>query len=270
MTCWVYKCNSQNRENQRAFGDWREFFEENEPDQHWGNSEWVPDLAQLEQGALVIAYQTDRNEIVGLAKVRQSTRRDGCLHLRPVSKIGVKVHPLKVDPAIDAIKAFKPGPVRTIYTISDEEAILLLEAAGVEPGLLPPVDGDPEEGFHEGGKRSAAQSIRSDRLREEAKRKYGLKCYCCGFKFEDFYGEIARDRAIVHHLETFSGVNGTERVSTVEDVKVVCANCHYVIHFGKEPMDVDKLKSLIETTWNRWTEQGVARKKQPSDRKRSN
>jgi hypothetical protein len=176
---------------------------------------------------------------------------------------------LKVDPATDAIKACKPGPVRTIYTISDEGAILLLEAAGVEPGLLPPVDGDPEEGFHEGGKQSAAQSIRSDDLREEAKRKYGLECYCCGFKFEDFYDEIAQDRAIVHHLETFSGTNGSERVSTVEDVRVVCANCHYVIHFSKIPMDVDELRSLIETTWNRWTKQGVTRKKPSSAPKRS-
>jgi hypothetical protein len=53
----------------------------------------------------------------------------------------------------------------------------------------------------------------------------------------------------------------------VEDVRVVCANCHYVVHFSKKPMDVDKLKLKIETTWNRWTEQGVARKKPSSDLK---
>jgi mRNA-degrading endonuclease RelE of RelBE toxin-antitoxin system len=98
MTCWVYKCNSRNREYQRAFGDWREFFEENEPDQHWGKSEWVPDLARLKQGDLVIAYQTDRNEIVGLAKVRQSTRQDGCLYLRPVCKTRSQSPPLEGRP----------------------------------------------------------------------------------------------------------------------------------------------------------------------------
>jgi 5-methylcytosine-specific restriction protein A len=90
-------------------------------------------------------------------------------------------------------------------------------------------------------------------------RKYGLACYCCGFNFESFNGEIARDRAIVHHLETFHGKNDQKRVSTVDDVRVVCANCHYVIHFTKKPLDVDVLRSQIEQSWTRWGNQDVSR-----------
>ena len=45
MAWWVYKCNSRNREYQNAYGDWDEFFDD--PEEHWGKSEWVPELARL-------------------------------------------------------------------------------------------------------------------------------------------------------------------------------------------------------------------------------
>jgi hypothetical protein len=276
MNWFVYKCDIQNRKYQNAYGDWRDFFDErkehfDERKEQWGHTDWVRrhQLDQLEQGDLIIAYQTNRNEIVGLAEVWQSTKTDGYLYLRPRIRIGVKVRPLKADPAIDAIKAFQPGVVQTIYSITGEEARQLLRAAGVTSIPVLPVDGESsEESFNEGGTRSVVQSVRSDKLRGEAKRKYGLECYCCGFKFEDFYGEIACGRAIVHHLETFSGSDGSQRVSTVKDVRVVCANCHYVIHLSKEPLDVDELKAVIEKRWSPWTDEGVTRKKQTRSPKR--
>jgi hypothetical protein len=262
MTWWVYKCNSQKSENRRVSGDWDDFFEGSGGE--WGSKKKIPDLARLRQGDQVIAYQTDRNEIVGLTSVRQSCDTDGYLYLDPIGRCRANtVSSLKNEySAIDAIKAFRRGSQRAIRHISESEASLLLDKSGLirsgssesdEPNDAASRESEAEneadamEGYSEGGKHSAVQSVRSEKLREAAKRKYGLECYCCGFKFEDFYGEIARDRTIVHHLETFSGTNGTERVSTVKDVRVVCANCHYVIHFSKIPMDVDELKSLIET-----------------------
>jgi hypothetical protein len=257
MAWWVYKCNSRNREHQRAYGDWDEFLAD--PKEHWGKSEWVPELARLKVGDYIIAYQTNRNEIVGLTRVRQSCEQDGCLYLTPLTKrIGVKVRPLKKDPAIDSIKAFQPGPIHTIYSVTKEEAERLLEAIGGTLGP-PPSEPEPEEGFEEGGKRSATSTLRNPKLREEAKREYGLNCYCCGFKFEEFYGSMAQGRAIVHHLETFRGDPSKQRVSTVDDVRVVCANCHYVIHLTEDPLDVDDLKRMIEQSWTRWDQGGVSR-----------
>lgn len=256
MAWWVYKCNSRNREYQNAYGDWDEFFDD--PEEHWGKSEWVPELARLKMGDYIIAYQTNRNKIVGLTRVRQSCEQDGCLYLTPLKRIGGKVRPLKKDAAIASIKAFQPGPVHTIYSLTKEEAERLLEAIGGTPGP-PPSEPDPEEGFEEGGKRSAASTLRNPKLREEAKRKYGLNCYCCGFKFEDFYGPRAKGRAIVHHLETFRGDASKKRVSTVDDVRVAYANCHYVIHLTEDPLDVDDLKRMIEQSWTRWDQGGVSR-----------
>ncbi len=144
------------------------------------------------------------------------------------------------------------------HSLTKEEAERLLEAIGGTPGP-PPSEPEPEEGFEKGGKRSAASTLRNPKLREEAKRKYGLNCYCCGFKFEDFYGPRAKGRAIVHHLETFRGDASKQRVSTVDDVRVVCANCHYVIHLTEDPLDVDDLKRMIEQSWTRWDQGGVSR-----------
>jgi 5-methylcytosine-specific restriction protein A len=86
-----------------------------------------------------------------------------------------------------------------------------------------------------------------------------LACYCCGFDFEAFYGAIAHNRAIVHHLETFHGKSGEKRASTVDDVRVVCANCHYVIHSTQKLLGVDVLKAEIEKSWTRWSCDGVSR-----------
>ena len=130
MSWWVYKCNSKQHAYQSAWGDWRDFFE-GDPDDHWGSTEWVPALAQLQRGDMIIAYQTDRNELVGLAKVRRPCERDGYLYLTPIETIGVKVRPLKeADSRIAAIPALQPGPIRTLYPISLVDAKALLRAVG--------------------------------------------------------------------------------------------------------------------------------------------
>lgn len=135
MQWWIYKCNSRNDPHQKAYGDWREFFKD--PSGDWGSSDLVPALDSLRKGDLVIAYQTNSNEIVGLAKVRQPCSKDTYLYLDRVEVIGARVRPLKkASPKIAAIPALQQGPIRTIYEISDRDARLLLEAAGSSYGKL--------------------------------------------------------------------------------------------------------------------------------------
>jgi hypothetical protein len=134
MAWWVYKCNSKGLPYQRAVGDWRSEYFNGDPNQEWGSTDWVPALADLKQGDMIIAYQTDTNELVGLARVRQPCDKDTYLYLEPVEVIrpGVKVRPLRrSDPDIAAIPAFQPGRIATIYEISASDAQKLLSAAGV-------------------------------------------------------------------------------------------------------------------------------------------
>jgi hypothetical protein len=118
---WIYKCNSRRQPYQVAYGDWRDFFLRNAP-QEWGSTEWVPALRDPRPGHTIIAYQTDRNELVGLAKVTRHQRRAGHLDLilAPVQMIGAKVRPLKQRyKSIRQIPALQPGPIKTLYHISD-------------------------------------------------------------------------------------------------------------------------------------------------------
>jgi len=129
MRWWIYKCNSRPQPYQRAYGDWREFFDAGVVDA-WGSSDWIPALSRLTAGDRIIAYQTNRNELVGIATVTQSTAQDTYVYLKPVEKIGVKVRPLKLaDEKIATIPSLQPGPIQTIYDITNEDAQRLVAAA---------------------------------------------------------------------------------------------------------------------------------------------
>ena len=65
MQFWIYKCNSRNLPYQRLFGDWETFFAEHKSSQ-WGSTKSVPSLSHADPGDIILAYQTDRNELVGI------------------------------------------------------------------------------------------------------------------------------------------------------------------------------------------------------------
>lgn len=127
----MYKCNAQGHDYQRTDGDWAEVFESSGP-QWWGRTRVVPELANAKVGDKILAYQTDRNELVGVAKVVRWDRegRYKRLILRPIENIGVRVRPLKeADSRLARIPAFQPGPIHTLYQISTPDALLVLKAA---------------------------------------------------------------------------------------------------------------------------------------------
>lgn len=52
----------------------------------------------------------------------------------------------------------------------------------------------------------------------------------CGFCFEDVYGKAARGVIQVHHLEPLSS-RRTPTPTRLQDLVLVCANCHSMIHY---------------------------------------
>lgn len=93
----------------------------------------------------------------------------------------------------------------------------------------------------EGGVRMALRRHRArerwlrDAKLEEAKRKHQgrLPCEACRFDFLDTYGEIGRDFAHVHHLKPL-GDRTRPTLTKLDDLAVVCANCHAMLHRGGE------------------------------------
>lgn len=130
MSYWVYKCNRRGL-NGPAWGDWEDVFRGNGPVQ-WGQIDIIPALEDLQPGDTLLAYQTDRNELVGTARVEgfKGPQRRRHVMIRAVERLGAKVRPLKkADPKIAQIQALQGGIVATIYTITDEEARRLIDAA---------------------------------------------------------------------------------------------------------------------------------------------
>ncbi len=120
------------------------------------------------------------------------------------------------------------------------------------PGVGPTVPThnaqDNYAGFQEGGIQEVTIELqrRNPQLRAQAIAKYGYHCQVCGFDFEEFYGDIGAGYIEVHHLCPLSEQK-TEHIATIEDVAVVCANCHRVLHRnGREPISLDELRKAIK------------------------
>ena len=78
--------------------------------------------------------------------------------------------------------------------------------------------------------REASEIQRNPRIAQAAKDRYDYVCQACGFKFEKMYGDLGAGFIECHHLDPLSEREGQERLTTLEDLTVLCSNCHRMIH----------------------------------------
>lgn len=126
MAWWIYKCNNKKKWHGNTYkGDWRKFFSWGKKPETWGLLSKIPQLQKLHPGDSVFAYQTERNELVGLLTM---VKFDGDeVRLKVVEELGVTVRPLKdADQRIAAIAALQQGPKQTLRSLSAKEGKLLL------------------------------------------------------------------------------------------------------------------------------------------------
>ncbi len=103
-------------------------------------------------------------------------------------------------------------------------------------------------GFWEGAKKEVIVNSfeRNPEARKGCIEYYGVKCKCCGFSFEDKYGEIGKGFIHVHHLKPISEIGKEYQVNPVEDLIPLCPNCHAMIHKKNPPFSVDELKKIMK------------------------
>lgn len=131
MSFWVYKCNAKEHPNHVCSGDWDAVFSRS-GSRRWGTTEDIPAFRNLNKGDLVIAYQTDRNELVGLVEVVKMKKRGQFLDVivQPVEEVRVKLRPLKgIDARVAALSIFKQGNEGTVYPVSTTDAWHLMNVA---------------------------------------------------------------------------------------------------------------------------------------------
>lgn len=109
-----------------------------------------------------------------------------------------------------------------------------------------PVAKTTKEEFNEGypNEVTIKQPYRDRKLTQQAKAKYGTTCCVCGFDFESVYGKLGAGYIQVHHLRQ---VAAGEKRNTVDDVRVVCANCHVMLHHRRnDPVSTKALRRVVK------------------------
>ena len=105
---------------------------------------------------------------------------------------------------------------------------------------------DVSGGIAEGAKKSVytTKYERDPNVRRAFLQGKHLKCEVCGFDFEEVYGKLGEGYIEVHHKKPISD---GERITDLEnDLVMLCANCHRMIHRGKDHMiTVEELRSII-------------------------
>lgn len=88
---------------------------------------------------------------------------------------------------------------------------------------------------------------RNTRIIKKAKQlaqNNGLKCEICGFSFYEKYGELGKDFIEAHHTVPISEYE-EEFTTKIEDISLVCSNCHRMLHRKRPWLTKEDLKKLI-------------------------
>lgn len=72
----------------------------------------------------------------------------------------------------------------------------------------------------------------------------GLKCEVCEFDFKERYGAIGVGFCEVHHKVPLSSLD-EETETKLEDLAILCSNCHRMIHRTKPMSGVNEFKTMI-------------------------
>lgn len=110
---------------------------------------------------------------------------------------------------------------------------------------------EDDEGFPEGKKalRTHICRERNYKVIKDAKDKYKrengkLICQICGFDFERVYGDIGKDFIEGHHTIPVSKLKEGDKTK-VEDILLVCSNCHKMLHRKRPWLKPSELKKLL-------------------------
>lgn len=83
------------------------------------------------------------------------------------------------------------------------------------------------------------------KAKDSFKQKHGsIFCEVCNFAFNKKYGEVGNDFIEAHHTVPISQLS-EETKSKVEDIALVCSNCHRMLHRKRPWLEMKQLMQLI-------------------------
>jgi len=116
-----------------------------------------------------------------------------------------------------------------------------------------------EEGVEEGMEKTALRlhkfKERNPDIISKAKNKAGIEnrlfCEVCLFNFEKQYSDLGKGFIECHHKQHIS--KGGIRKTKIEDLAIVCSNCHRMLHrkdIDGNYLEIDNLKKIITKKLN--------------------
>jgi 5-methylcytosine-specific restriction protein A len=72
-----------------------------------------------------------------------------------------------------------------------------------------------------------------------------LECEVCNFDFYEKYGELGKAFIECHHIKPLSSYESKQK-TRLEDLAIVCSNCHRMLHRNVEDMSIETLKEIIK------------------------
>lgn len=160
--------------------------------------------------------------------------------------------PAELKPKASSVKARLLDTVDWAITKYNPATGECLMVRGEKPVIPADSSSDLEMAWFEGSKKRAfifhrrrEAKARREKLRLVMASNHGhLICEVpnCGFDFKERYGALGEGYAQVHHLDPLSRSPKEGRPVRLDDLALVCANCHAMIHLRGE---CRPLKGLI-------------------------
>jgi 5-methylcytosine-specific restriction protein A len=72
-----------------------------------------------------------------------------------------------------------------------------------------------------------------------------LTCEACIFEFAEFYGQLGQGYIECHHRTPLYSIEAAQK-TTLDDLALVCANCHRMLHRSKTYITVAELGMMIK------------------------
>jgi len=94
-------------------------------------------------------------------------------------------------------------------------------------------------------KRERNLKIVKEKKKQVLKLEGKLCCEVCDFDFKKTYGKYGEDFCEAHHLKQLSKTDG-EVETTLQDLAIVCSNCHRIIHKNIPMLTINKLKRALK------------------------
>jgi 5-methylcytosine-specific restriction enzyme A len=85
------------------------------------------------------------------------------------------------------------------------------------------------------------------RKKEQVLQRDGvLRCEACQFAFVELYGALGHGFIECHHTLPLSQLRPRQRTS-LQDLALVCANCHRMLHRGRQVLPIAALQAIIQS-----------------------